>query len=86
MLLIFPTLSYILITTVAECQKKFTATITNKKSCLDTRKKFFNRSVVRYLEQTAQRSCQCPISRTVQGQGGCNFEQPDLVKGVSAWR
>ncbi|KAK4810510.1 hypothetical protein QYF61_004290 [Mycteria americana] len=36
------------------------------------------------LEQVAQRSCECPITGSVQGQVGWGFEQPDLVKDVPA--
>ena len=36
------------------------------------------------LEQVAQRSCGCPIMRSVQGQIGWGFEQPGLVEGVPA--
>jgi len=36
------------------------------------------------LAQAAQRSCGCPLPRSVQGQVGWGFEQPGLVKGVPA--
>jgi len=36
------------------------------------------------LEQVAQRSCDCPLPGSVQGQVGWGLEQPGLVKGVAA--
>lgn len=36
------------------------------------------------LEQVAQRSCVCSITESVQGEVGQGFEQPDLLKDVSA--
>ena len=36
------------------------------------------------LEQVAQRGCDCPLPRSVPGQVGCDFEQPDLVEGLPA--
>ena len=36
------------------------------------------------LEQVAWRSCGCPLSGSVQGQGGWGFEQPGQVAGVPA--
>ena len=34
------------------------------------------------LEQTAQRSHECPIAEIAQGQVGWDFGQPDLVEAV----
>jgi len=36
------------------------------------------------LEQIAQRSCGCPVPVSIQGEVEWGFEQPDLVKDVSA--
>lgn len=36
------------------------------------------------LEQTAQRSCECPIPDGVQYQAGWGFGQPYLLGGASA--
>jgi len=36
------------------------------------------------LKQDAQRSCVCPIARSVQGQVGWSLGQPGLVEGVPA--
>ena len=36
------------------------------------------------LEEVVQRSCECPIIRSVQSQVGGGFEQPGLVEGVPA--
>ncbi|GAB0208895.1 hypothetical protein GRJ2_003355200 [Grus japonensis] len=47
---------------------------------LDVRKKFFTET----LEQVSQRSCECPLSGSVQGQVGWGFEQPGLAEGVPA--
>jgi len=35
--------------------------------------------------QVSQRSSECPIPGIVQGQVGCGFEQPGLVKDVPAY-
>lgn len=34
------------------------------------------------LRNIAQKSCGCPIPASVQGQGGCIFDQSGLVAGV----
>ncbi|KAK4810483.1 hypothetical protein QYF61_004263 [Mycteria americana] len=47
---------------------------------LDIRKNFFYDKGCETLEQVAQRSCGCPITRSVQGQVAWNFEQLDLVE------
>ena len=51
---------------------------------MDIRKKFFYDKGGEALEQVAQRSCECPIIASVQGQVGWDFEQPDPVKAVPA--
>jgi len=35
------------------------------------------------VEQVAQKSCECPITGSVQGQVGWAFEQPGPVKYIS---
>lgn len=37
------------------------------------------------LQQVSQRSCECPIIEGVQGQVGWGFQQPGLVKDVTAY-
>ncbi|KAK4826809.1 LOW QUALITY PROTEIN: hypothetical protein QYF61_011617 [Mycteria americana] len=51
---------------------------------LDIRKKLFSFESGEALDQVAQRSCECPIIGSVQGQVGWSFEQPDLVGDVPA--
>jgi len=36
------------------------------------------------LKKVAQRSCRCPLSRSVEGQAGWGFEQPGVVESVPA--
>ena len=51
----------------------------------DTRKKFLPSSEGgEALEQVVQRSCDCSLPGSIQGQVGWGFEQPRLVEGVPA--
>lgn len=36
------------------------------------------------MEEVAQRSCQCPIPESIQGQTGWGFQQPGLMETVPA--
>jgi len=54
---------------------------------LDIRKKFFYCQGGETLEQFAQRSCECPVPGSIQGQAGWGCEQPALERGGPAyWR
>jgi len=37
------------------------------------------------LQQVHQRSCECPLSGSIQGQAGWGFEQPGLEGGVPVY-
>lgn len=50
----------------------------------ENRKIFFYCEAGEPLAPVAQRTCGCSIPRNIQGQVGCDSEQPDLVEDVPA--
>jgi len=63
---------------------------TRHNDCKLKRGRFISKKEILYYEggeilaQVAQKSCECPLPGSVQGQVGWGFEQPGLVEGVDA--